>query len=30
MSTPLDRMMDFDLTDEQRLVRQQVSATRWS
>ncbi|MEE2662668.1 MAG: acyl-CoA dehydrogenase family protein [Myxococcota bacterium] len=24
MSTPLDRMMDFDLTDEQRLVRQQV------
>lgn len=24
MSAPLDRMMDFDLTDEQRLVRQQV------
>jgi alkylation response protein AidB-like acyl-CoA dehydrogenase len=24
MSTPLDRMMDFGLTDEQRLVRQQV------
>ncbi len=24
MSAPLDRMMDFDLTDEQRLVRQTV------
>jgi len=24
MSTPLDRMMDFDLSDEQRLVRQHV------
>jgi alkylation response protein AidB-like acyl-CoA dehydrogenase len=24
MNAPLDRMMDFDLTDDQRLVRQTV------